>query len=71
MGVKWDQLEGLSAGAGSVGPGTAGRQLRRRAIMTKARGMEHRGRVEAEGRSVEQPGAGASLPWWRTPLRFG
>lgn len=28
------------------------------------------GGVEAEGRSVEQPGAGASLPWWRIPLRF-
>ena len=42
-GIKWDQLEGLPAGAGSVGPRTAGRQLRRRAIMTKARGMEHRG----------------------------
>lgn len=29
------------------------------------------GGVEAEGRSVEQPGTGASLLWWRIPLRFG
>lgn len=38
-----------------MGPGTAGRQLRRRAIMTKVRGVEPGGgvgaAVEAEGRS--------------------
>ena len=55
MGVKWDQLEGLPADAGSVGPRTAGWQLRRRAIMTKVSRVEPGGgveaAVEAEGRS--------------------
>ena len=54
VGVKWDQVEGLPAGAGSVGPRTAGRQLRMRAVMTEARGTERRGGVEAAGGAHQQ-----------------